>query len=261
MFFIDALRHAGRAQLASFAGGAEGNREMDRSVWADTPYRNDAELQVQYDLADEAYGAAGSPGPADVDRVRRRRSTRRIAELRANPLLMPGEYPLLGHPEGPEDLEGHRRDLDRLAGRRDLRQGGRQRGRLGARARSRAQALRQARRQARVGGLPPRQRPGGADHDPRSALPLHAGAAARQGGAARPRHDGRARGGRLVDRERREPTAAASGELPDVGAMLQRPAPRCRAPPTRCWSRGPSRRAERRSPSSARRSPTSRRRS
>ena len=39
MFFIDALRHAGRAELASFAGGSEGNREMDRSVFADTPYR------------------------------------------------------------------------------------------------------------------------------------------------------------------------------------------------------------------------------
>ncbi len=67
MFFIDALRHAGRAQLASFAGGSEGNREMDRSVFADTPYRNDSELQVQYDLADEAYGADGDPGAARRD--------------------------------------------------------------------------------------------------------------------------------------------------------------------------------------------------
>ena len=63
MFFIDALRHAGRAQLASFAGGSEGNLAMDRSVWADTPYRNDDELQVQYDLADEAYGAGGRRSP------------------------------------------------------------------------------------------------------------------------------------------------------------------------------------------------------
>ena len=69
MFFIDALRHAGRAQLASFAGGSEGNREMDRSVWADTPYRNDAELQVQYDLADEAYGADGIQVAARRDGV------------------------------------------------------------------------------------------------------------------------------------------------------------------------------------------------
>ena len=62
-----------------------------------------------------------APGPV---RPRRRRSTapagpsssrtppnfvaginHRIAEIRANPLLMPGEYPLLGHPAGPEDFK------------------------------------------------------------------------------------------------------------------------------------------------------------
>jgi hypothetical protein len=102
MFFIDALRHAGRAQLASFAGGSEGNRAMDRSVWADTPYRDDSELQVQYDLADEAYGAAGAQVAQDVDNYVAG-INHRIAEIRANPLLMPGEYPLLGHPSGPED--------------------------------------------------------------------------------------------------------------------------------------------------------------
>lgn len=102
MFFIDALRHAGRAQLSSFAGGSEGNREMDRSVWADTPYRSDAELQVQYDLADEAYGADGVQVAQDVQHFVDGINSR-IAEIRANPLLMPGEYALLGHPSGPED--------------------------------------------------------------------------------------------------------------------------------------------------------------
>ncbi len=102
MFFIDALRHAGRAELSEFAGGAAGNREMDQSVWADTPYRDDQELQVQYDLAEEAYGAEGAQVAADVqgfvDGI-----NHRISEIRTNPLLMPGEYPLLGHPGGPED--------------------------------------------------------------------------------------------------------------------------------------------------------------
>lgn len=102
MFFIDALRNAGRAQLASFAGGSEGNREMDRSVFADTPYRNDQELQVQYDLADEAYGAEGLQVQRDVNEYVAGINAR-IAELRANPLLMPGEYALLGRPEGPEN--------------------------------------------------------------------------------------------------------------------------------------------------------------
>jgi len=104
MFFIDALRHAGRAQLASFAGGSEGNLEMDRSVYADTPYRNDAELQVQYDLAEEAYGAEGAQVKQDVTEFVAGINAR-IAEIRSNPLLMPGEYPLLGHPDGPEDWE------------------------------------------------------------------------------------------------------------------------------------------------------------
>jgi acyl-homoserine lactone acylase PvdQ len=102
MFFIDALRHAGRAQLASFAGGSEGNREMDRGVFADTPYRSDAELQVQYELADEAYGAEGAQVREDVNNYVAGINAR-IAEIRSNPLLMPGEYPLLGHPMGPDD--------------------------------------------------------------------------------------------------------------------------------------------------------------
>jgi acyl-homoserine lactone acylase PvdQ len=56
LFMIDVLRHAGRAQLSSFAGGS--NAEMDKEIWADTPY-TEAELQLQYDRADELYGAQG----------------------------------------------------------------------------------------------------------------------------------------------------------------------------------------------------------
>ncbi len=102
MFFVDALRHAGRAQLAAFAGGSAGNVAMDQSVWADTPYRNDQELQVQYDLAGEAYGAAGEQVAEDV-RNYVAGINARIAEIRTNPLEMPGEYALLGHPAGPDD--------------------------------------------------------------------------------------------------------------------------------------------------------------
>ena len=104
MFFIDALRHAGRAQLASFAGGSEGNREMDRSVFADTPYRNDSELQVQFDLAQEAYGAEGAQVQLDVTEYVAG-INQRISELRTNPLLMPGEYAVLGRPQGPDDWQ------------------------------------------------------------------------------------------------------------------------------------------------------------
>ncbi|HEY0632229.1 MAG TPA: penicillin acylase family protein, partial [Thermoleophilaceae bacterium] len=34
LFFIDVLRHLGRAQLTSFAGGAQGNQAFDESQWA-----------------------------------------------------------------------------------------------------------------------------------------------------------------------------------------------------------------------------------
>ncbi len=37
---------------------------------------------------------------------------------------MPGEYAAIDRPQGPGQLEGHRRDRDRVAGRGDLRQGG-----------------------------------------------------------------------------------------------------------------------------------------
>ena len=101
MFFIDSLRHAGRGELASFAGGSPANREMDAGVWADTPY-TEADLQLQYDLGDDVYGAEGAQLQEDarnfVDGV-----NHRIAEIRVNPLLMPGEYAFLGHPLGPED--------------------------------------------------------------------------------------------------------------------------------------------------------------
>ena len=38
LFFIDVLRHLGRAQLSSFVGGAPGNRAFDAEQWALAPY-------------------------------------------------------------------------------------------------------------------------------------------------------------------------------------------------------------------------------
>ena len=59
LFFIDILRHLGRAQLSSFIGGATGNREFDRSQWSIAPY-NESELQRQFDLGNVIYGAEGA---------------------------------------------------------------------------------------------------------------------------------------------------------------------------------------------------------
>ena len=99
LFFIDVLRHAGRAQLSSFAGGA--NTQMDRDVWADTPY-NEQELDLQYQLGDEAYGSEGRMLQQDVTEYVAGVNAY-IAEARVTPSKMPGEYAAINRPQGPED--------------------------------------------------------------------------------------------------------------------------------------------------------------
>src|SRR5947209_10712344 len=59
LFLMDILRHVARAQLSSFAGGAAGNRQMDRTQWAIAPY-SEADLQSQIDNAPKQYGALGA---------------------------------------------------------------------------------------------------------------------------------------------------------------------------------------------------------
>jgi hypothetical protein len=58
LFLMDVLRHTGRAQLSSFAGGGASNREMDRVQWQLAPY-TEADLQMQIDRAEEVYGTRG----------------------------------------------------------------------------------------------------------------------------------------------------------------------------------------------------------
>ena len=98
LFFMDVLRHAGRGELSSFAGGS--NVQMDRDVWESTPYTED-ELQQQYDLGDDIYGADGAQLQRDVnayvDGI-----NQYIAEIKATLADMPVEYPALGQPLGPD---------------------------------------------------------------------------------------------------------------------------------------------------------------
>ena len=65
LFLMDVLRHLGRAQVSSFIGGAEGNRELDHEQWQIAPYK-EADLQRQYDLGDEVYGEQGERLQEDV---------------------------------------------------------------------------------------------------------------------------------------------------------------------------------------------------
>jgi acyl-homoserine lactone acylase PvdQ len=53
LVLADVLRHAGRSELSSFAGGS--NVGQDRDTFSNAPYMSDAELQLQYDRADDLY--------------------------------------------------------------------------------------------------------------------------------------------------------------------------------------------------------------
>jgi acyl-homoserine lactone acylase PvdQ len=100
LFFIDILRHLGRAELSSFAGGAPGNRDFDRSQWAIAPY-NESDLQQQFDLGDEIYGAQGAQLQQDALNYIAG-INQYINEAKLNPLKMPAEYAAINRPMGPD---------------------------------------------------------------------------------------------------------------------------------------------------------------
>jgi acyl-homoserine lactone acylase PvdQ len=102
LFFIDVLRHVGRAELSSFVGGSPSNRILDAQVWAVAPY-TEQDLQRQVDYRPAGY-------EAQSDRLRADASSyiaginRYIAEARLNPLKMPAEYAAINRPGGPADF-------------------------------------------------------------------------------------------------------------------------------------------------------------
>ena len=100
LFLMDVLRHAGRGQLSSFAGGAEGNRRQDREQWSVAPY-TEADLQRQVDQFDDLYGADGAQIQRDAGNYVAGVNAY-IAEARLDPLKMPGEYAAFGRPLGPD---------------------------------------------------------------------------------------------------------------------------------------------------------------
>ena len=90
LFLMDILRHTGRAQLSSFAGGSAGNRAMDRTQWTVAPYTEE-DLQRQIDLADDIYGAQGAQLQADLAEYVAGINAY-IAEARMDPSKLPFEY-------------------------------------------------------------------------------------------------------------------------------------------------------------------------
>jgi acyl-homoserine lactone acylase PvdQ len=101
LFFIDVLRHLGRAQLTAFAGGAPGNQAFDESQWAVGAY-TEQDLQDQVDRFDDLYG---NDGKLIQDGIANYTAgvNAYIAQARLNPNLMPGEYAAVNRPQGPDD--------------------------------------------------------------------------------------------------------------------------------------------------------------
>jgi acyl-homoserine lactone acylase PvdQ len=94
LFLMDILRHTGRAQLSSFAGGSAGNRAMDATQWTIAPY-TEADLQKQIDNAPRLYGAAGQQVVTDVGHFVDGINAYVDAAL-LNPLKLPAEYAAFG---------------------------------------------------------------------------------------------------------------------------------------------------------------------
>lgn len=93
LWLMDIMRRVGRGQLTSYAGGAQGNRELEQSFFASAPY-TEPELQAQIDRA-VASGPQGAQGKADaqayVEGV-----NKYISDAHSG-RYFPGEYVLTGH--------------------------------------------------------------------------------------------------------------------------------------------------------------------
>ena len=94
LWLMDVLRRVGRGQLTSFAGGAEGNRELEQSFFAASPYTED-ELQQQIDSAVAEAGERGRQALVDVNAYVEGINAY-IGESDSG-RYFPGEYVLTGH--------------------------------------------------------------------------------------------------------------------------------------------------------------------
>jgi len=102
LFLMDVLRHTGRAELSSFAGGSAANRELDRTQWQLAPY-TEADLQRQIDDAPKLYGAGGRAVIDDVTAYVQGINDW-IAKAKLDPTLLPAEYAALGRQPEPWKL-------------------------------------------------------------------------------------------------------------------------------------------------------------
>ena len=97
LFFMDVLRHAGRGELAGFAGGS--NAAQDAEQWAVAPY-TEADLQRQADGLDDVLGATGATMQRDVEHYVAG-VNEYISEAKLDPAKLPGEYAAIGRKPEP----------------------------------------------------------------------------------------------------------------------------------------------------------------
>ncbi|MEU7902772.1 penicillin acylase family protein [Actinoplanes sp. NPDC049118] len=93
LFLMDLMRHVARGQLTPFAGGALGNRELEQSVWRNSPYTEE-DLQAQIDAL-RVSGPRGAQLYTDVQSYIAG-INKYIADCMAA-RDCPGEYVLTGH--------------------------------------------------------------------------------------------------------------------------------------------------------------------
>ncbi len=93
LWLMDILRHVGRGELSSFAGGAEGNRALEQSLWAVAPYTED-DLDGQVARIRDS-GERGAQAYQDIqDYVS---GINGFIDDTVGALSYPGEYVLTGH--------------------------------------------------------------------------------------------------------------------------------------------------------------------
>ena len=231
LFFMDALRNAGRGQLSSFAGGA--NAAQDRDQWEVAPY-TEADLERQ---------TKPPPGfPADLAATIASDADNYIAginhyitEAKLDPTKLPGEYAAIGRPQGPEPWK--RADLvaaASLVGGIFGKGGGNEIAWTEVKHALDARFKKQA-REGRVQGLPRRRGPGGADDRLPQRQALHLPGAAEEARRKQPRDlpprlaapardRRRASGARARARRARACSTACS-------SSRSRPPTRCSSPP------------------------------
>jgi acyl-homoserine lactone acylase PvdQ len=98
LFFMDVLRHAGRGELSSLAGGA--NAGQDAQQWAVAPY-TEQDLERQVNDLPKYLGAQGAQIVADATNYLAG-INQYILEAKLDPTKLPGEYAAIGRPLGPE---------------------------------------------------------------------------------------------------------------------------------------------------------------